>query len=68
MNHQKCPACKEGLTTSSNTPNLKNHIKRHAAYELLKKFLGSEDTPTPHADYIKSHMKIVKREDIDIIL
>lgn len=39
MNLIECPACDEGLRTTSNTPHLKNHIKRKAAYELLKRFI-----------------------------
>lgn len=60
MTHTDCPACTEGLTTTSKTPNLLNHIKRKAAYELLDKYL-IEKGDTKHAEWLKANTMVLEK-------
>jgi len=63
MTHIKCPACEEGLTTTSRTPNLFNHLKRRAAHELLDQYLLGEGE-IKHAEWLKKNVKVVQKTEI----
>ena len=69
MNRIKCPikGCR-GFETTSGRPNIKRHISQKASAELFWNFINDVDNKTPHANYAKENMTVIKTQSIQLVM
>lgn len=69
----KCPVCKTqyaetGGKINFQLKNFRSHIRKIAEREIFLKSLFNDSRPTPHFDFYKENMVVVKSESLTIKL